>query len=413
MRVDRLLPWLILLSLGACAQSFEQRGFIETDLAGFPLTAPNDNGHVVANGVFRWDATYKPAPWITFSGGIEAQTDTHREVERALRFDLDDRGLLRPAFSLRSLQITLHKGHFTADIGKQFIHWGKADILNPTDRFAPRDYLNVVASEPLGVLGARVNVEYHGTSADLVWTPRFTPSRMPLIDQRWALLPPGAPPEVANAATIFPGGGQYGARINHIGKGYEISASVFEGYNHLPLLIPIFNPVSETLYVQRFYPKIRSYGTDAAIPMRYFTLKTEAAFIESRENSLNAPRSDTYLLWVAQLERQIHQWVIAGGYAGQTVFDQRYPIYFDPERGLTKTILAKAVYNLDAPTSVSLETAIRQDGQGAFSTIEYSRLLATHWRVIGGITVVAGNRNDFLGEYRRNSFGQLKIRYSF
>ena len=413
MRADKLFPCLVLFGLLARGQTFEQRGFIEVDAVGFPLTAPNDSGHVVAGGVFRWDATLRLAPWISFSGGVEAQADTHRDTDRAFRFDLDDRGLLRPAFSLRSLQMTLHKGHFTADLGKQFIHWGKADILNPTDRFAPRDYLNVVASEPLAVFGARVNVEYKGTSADLVWTPRFTPSRMPLIDQRWALLPPGAAPDVQNAGTMFPGGGQYGARIDHIGKGYEISASVFEGYNHLPLLIPVFNPVSQALYVQRFYPKIRTYGMDAAIPLSVFTLKTEAAFFDSRETSSNMPRSDTYMLWVAQLERQIHQWMIAAGYAGQTIFDLRYPIYFDPERGLTKTILAKAVYNPDAPSSVSLETAIRQDGQGVFSTLEYSRLLATHWRLIGGITVITGVRNDFLGEYRRNSFGSLKIRYSY
>lgn len=105
--------------------------------------------------------------------------------------------------------------------------------------------------------------------------------------------------------------------------------------------------------------------------------------------------------------------MVASGYAGQTVFDQRYPVYFDPERGLTKTFFAKAVYNLSAPTSLTLETAVRQNGQGVWSTVEYSRQLADHWRVIGGITFVAGLPHDFLGEYRRNSFGVLKLRYSF
>lgn len=392
-------------------QTFEQRGFVEFDLFGFPLTAPNDSSNAVGIGLVRWDASYKPAPWITFSGGLQAETDTHNDSDRSFRIDWSDRGLLRPAFSIRNAQISLHKDHVTLDLGKQFIHWGQTDILNPTDRFAPRDYMYVVDSEPIGVWGARLNAEYKGTSADLIWTPRFTPSRIPLLDQRWALLPAGAPPTAQNAATIFPGGGQYGARINHIGNGYEVSGSFFEGYNHLPLLVPLLN--SETLYVQRFYPKIRTIGTDAAIPLSWFTIKTEAAFFDSRETSVNAPRSDTYLLWVAQLERQVKEWVIAGGYAGQTVFDYRYPFYFDPERGLTKTVLAKAVWNASAPTNLTIETAIRQNGAGTWSTVEYSRQVATHWRVIGGITVITGNRNDFLGEYRRNSFGVLKVRYSF
>jgi hypothetical protein len=116
---------------------------------------------------------------------------------------------------------------------------------------------------------------------------------------------------------------------------------------------------------------------------------------------------------VAQLERQIRQWVIAAGYAGQTVLDYRYPNYFDPERGLTKTILAKAVYDPDGPISFSIETATRQNGRGTWTTAELSRQLANHWRVIGGVTVIAGNRNDFLGQYHRNSFGVLRVRYSF
>jgi hypothetical protein len=46
--------------------------------------------------------------------------------------------------------MTLHKGHVTVDIGKQFIH-GQGRHRHPTNRFGPRDYLNVVDSEPLAV----------------------------------------------------------------------------------------------------------------------------------------------------------------------------------------------------------------------------------------------------------------------
>ena len=37
----------------------------------------------------------------------------------------------------------------TIEVGRQLVRWGKADILNPTDRFAPRDFLNVVHNEYL------------------------------------------------------------------------------------------------------------------------------------------------------------------------------------------------------------------------------------------------------------------------
>ena len=59
------------------------------------------------------------------------------------------------ALSLRRLTATFTHGPLTVDVGKQFIRWGKADIINPTDRFAPRDFLNVVDTEFLAVTGVR------------------------------------------------------------------------------------------------------------------------------------------------------------------------------------------------------------------------------------------------------------------
>ena len=45
--------------------------------------------------------------------------------------------------------------------------------------------------------------------------PRLTPSRIPLLNQRWAVLPPDIP--VHELDPDFPGGPQFGARWNHIG----------------------------------------------------------------------------------------------------------------------------------------------------------------------------------------------------
>lgn len=118
-------------------QSFDQRGSIETVLSGYPQTVPGDSSEAVAQAILQWDLSYKAFTWLKLSGGIEAQTDTHRETERTLHLDFQDRGLLRPAFAIRTANITMHRGHFTADIGKQLVRWGKVDLLNPTDRFAP------------------------------------------------------------------------------------------------------------------------------------------------------------------------------------------------------------------------------------------------------------------------------------
>ena len=182
-----LLP--VLLWLPAAAQNFNQRGFVESDLSLYPETAPNDSGQAVDDSLFRYEASYQVLPWLRLAGSFDARFDTHGEVERTLHLDWQDRSLRRPASSLREFNATVTKGKLTADFGKQFIRWGKADILNPTDRFAPKDFLTVTDPDFLAVLAARVIYDTGTDSFDFVWQPRFTPSRTPLINERWTVLP--------------------------------------------------------------------------------------------------------------------------------------------------------------------------------------------------------------------------------
>ena len=74
----------------------------------------------------------------------------------------------------------------------------------------------------------------------MIFSPRLTPSRVPLLNQRWAVLPPGIP--VHELDPDFPGGPQFGARWNHIGAVAEYSFSFYNGYDHLPLFRVQPNP---------------------------------------------------------------------------------------------------------------------------------------------------------------------------
>src|SRR4029079_8763505 len=150
------------------------------------------------------------------------------------------------------------------DIGKQFIRWGKADIVTPTDRFAPRDFLNVIDTEFLAVAGARGVFQRGAESFDAVWVPFLTPSRTPLLDQRWTAVPAaGAALTLVDAGSPVPKGSQYGLRWGHMAPGYEMSLSFFDGFNHLPNVR--VRPGSEPLQVAitKEYPRLRSYGMDA------------------------------------------------------------------------------------------------------------------------------------------------------
>ena len=400
-----LIPCALLSSLAA-GQDFQQRGYFETKLFVFPQAAPGDSGRAVTDGLLRYEASRKLTPWLRIYGALDARTDSHRTTEREWRFDWQDRSLLRPAISLRRFSAVAHKGPITFEFGKQFIRWGKTDIFNPMDRFAPKDFLNVVDSDFLGVPAARLSIEKGADTLDLVWQLRFTPSRVPLLNQRWVLLPAGF--VFRNGVTDFPGGGAGGLRWNHLGKGYEYSVAFYEGHNTLPLFNASVSPISAGIRLNKYFAQMRMWGATTAIPLRWFTVKAESGYFTSSTKS-----ADEYVQYVVQMERQSGEWSFVGGYAGEVVTQQRNPFGFAPDRGLAKAFVGRASLTIDPYRSIAFEGVVRQNGDGSWLKTEYTQTLNEHWKAVAAFNWIRGTASDFLGQYRLNSHALLGLRYSF
>ena len=409
--------WLVpVLAAAAClapgaavAQTFAQRGFVDLKSALFPQDAPHDGRNLIVDLFVREEVFAKPAPWVQFAAGFEGRINSYDQVEESWRVAFRDRTVLRPALTVRRLSATLTRGGVTVDAGKQFLRWGKTDIVTPTDRFAPRDFLNVIDSEFLPVTGVRLVVQRGADAFEAAWVPYLTPSRTPLLDQRWTVRPESAGPLVLRDATAGPpDGAQLGVRWSHTGAGYEFAASYYDGFNHLPVLESRPGPTPSTLDVLKVFPEIRSYGLDAAVPTRWFTIKGEAAWFTT-----TTARADEYLLYVLQIERQTGEWSLVGGYAGEAVTARRSPQTFAPDRGLTRSLVGRASYTIDANRSVTVESAVRQNGDAAYGKFEYSQARGAHWRTTFTATAIGGRAGDFLGQYRRNSHLTLAVRYSF
>jgi hypothetical protein len=396
----------------AVAQALTQRGFVEGAARLFPQQATNDPVRTVGDVLVREEAIFKPAAWIQFAGGVDLRANSHSQIDDRWAVDLSDRGATRPRIAIRRLSATLTRGPITVDVGKQFIRWGKTDIVTPTDRFAPRDFLNVVDGDFLAVTGIRGAAQTKNETFEVVWLPRFTPSRIPLLDQRWTAVPPEAAAlPLVDAPALFPQGSESGLRWSHAGAGYELSASFFDGFNHLPT-VDVFPSIAcsevTALVVRRSYPSIRTYGADAAVPTKWFTIKGEAAYFTSPSTV-----ADQYVLYVVQLERQTGEWLIVGGYAGEVVTTRGSAPMFAPDRGMTRSLIARASYTIDTTKSVSFETAVRQNGKGMYSRLELSQARSAHWRATIAAVILAGHADDFLGQYHRNSHATASLRYSF
>jgi hypothetical protein len=131
----------------------------------------------------------------------------------------------------------------------------------------------------------------------------LTPSRLPLLNQRWTAVPRDAAQfQIVDAGAVFPTGSQTGIRWSRIGTRIEHALSFFDGFNHLPNVDVRAGPLP-SVAVSTFHPPIRSYGADAAMPLRWFTVKGEAAYVTS-----SSPATDEYVIYVVQVERQTGEW---------------------------------------------------------------------------------------------------------
>ena len=265
-------------------------------------------------------------PWLQFSAGADLRLNSHDQVEDEWRLDLSDRGIRRPRLSLRRATATIAYRKLTVDLGKQFIRWGKTDILNPTDHFAPRDYLNVVDTEFLPVTGGRASLQATGQdSLEVVWLPRFTPSRIPLLDQRWTV---SSPHRAARARLSTPApSSRRVLRPVFAGATSAIAWSTRCRSSTDSITCPTStqsvkpNTLLPEIDIVRQYPAIRSYGADLAHGPRRGSRSREKRRISPRR----PPGTDEYVLYVIQVERQTGEWVLVGGYAGEAVTESPRP----------------------------------------------------------------------------------------
>jgi len=395
---------ILSITFSAVAQTYTHRGFLESRGTVYPRKAVNDSARAVGESLFRYEGFLRPSNTFQVAGMVDLRTDTDRQVERDFKFSWQDREIQRPIGTVRRLSATLHGGPLTLEVGKQFIRWGKTDIVTPTDRFAPRDFLTVVDNEFLAITAGRLTLEKGPHTLEMVWSPRFTPSRIPLAGKRWAPVPQTeAPLSIPEVNREFPGGPQSGIRWGYAGP-IEFEASLYQGFNNMPSF-----DIGPRGDVDVFYPKMIMGGVDFAIPTRLFTIKGEAAHFSSQDK-----RADEYGLYVLQLERQSGEWVFIGGYAGEAITRRgSQTATFAYDRGLSQTFLGRASYTLDSNRSLAFESAVRQNANGFWVKGEYSQAFGQHWRVTLSMTGIAGDADDFLGQYNRNHHGIVVVRYSF
>jgi hypothetical protein len=165
---------------------------------------------------------------------------------------------------------TWHMDSADLRLGKQIVPWGRADGINPTDNLTPRDLAVMLPFEDdqrLGVPAAKLDwviVPEHTLSTYV--TPYFEPSIIP-----W---PKFGPKRVERRPNRKASNTQFGLRWNKVGEGFDWSVSYFQGFSHLPSLVP----TSEAAVAELRYDRLRVLGADFARNFGRFGVRGEVAY---------------------------------------------------------------------------------------------------------------------------------------
>ena len=80
---------------------------------------------------------------------------------------------------------------------------------------------------------------------------------------------------------------------------------------------------------------------------------------------------------------------------------------------MARSIIGRASYTVDPRRTIAAEAAVRQNGRGLYTKGEFSEAFGQHWRLTLAAVGIAGNDDDFLGQYHRNSHASMAFRLSF
>ena len=446
------LTLLLISPLRAESDEWKFRGFWESRVALY--VAPQTRGNPVSeasshfHGAVRYQNRYfslvaTPDLWI----------DTRRAIDRR-SMTLSDRTDQRPIAAEGELYLDFAAVGLDFRLGKQQILWGRADTWNPTDNITPFDYLDLLDAERLGTVAVRVRRYFGASSLDMVWTPLFTPTRLPLPSGRW--FPGGDPQSPGLAVTLLParfpavtaGNSQFALRWDQSRHAWDYSLSYFDGWNDLPDFEPAM-PVTSfpsapevtqfpEVSLARSFRRIQVAGADFAGVLWGLGTRGEIALVHPEKRSPDATLADprNYLLYAWGADERWGDWYLLGQWTADYTFGRptllpfpssqafTAPHFFTalagardtvrfPDRGFGHSLLARLERSVSPRSSWSVDALLSLSGGALLLRPEYEYQISQTWKIQLGAHILGGRSGEFLGQYRNNSRMYIKVKQSY
>ncbi|HVY36780.1 MAG TPA: hypothetical protein VHM31_02565 [Polyangia bacterium] len=202
----------------------------------------------------KGDAQLAPVAAIHFEARVWNQD--------LLRGEQDTQGQMRELW----LEIQPSES-FDVRVGKQYMTWGRADGINPTDLINGNDLTALVVDDSDRKLGSwvlRATKQLGSSSVSALWLLNFVPSVIPL---------PPVGGGISLSREVPAAGLRQGAvKVERTGGYVDASLCYFDGFDHTPDMRLAGTAVT------LFYPRLRVVGGDVAKNWGRFGLRAEGSF---------------------------------------------------------------------------------------------------------------------------------------
>lgn len=204
------------------------------------------------------------------------ELNEHNRIVFNARTGIHDQGLAQTQhIQLREAFLESDIAQLNLRLGRQIIAWGRADRINPTDYFSPRDFtvLAIEDEEQRSGINAAVlrYISQDAYNVSAVVT-QFEAHRLPKNSLTSSSL--------QHKSTNAP---EWGMKIDRIGEGVDWSVSYFNGYEKFPRYRIDLNQLrtSNSIRLLHDYEKIQSIGSDFALAKEEWTMRGEWSYSRS------------------------------------------------------------------------------------------------------------------------------------
>ncbi|MFQ5830124.1 MAG: DUF1302 family protein [Candidatus Methylomirabilia bacterium] len=337
----------------------------------------------------------------------------------------------------------LERESWAVRIGRQFITWGRADSLRPTDVFKRHDYTDLIEDREEAVDAVKLDLFRDSLTLEGVWAPVFDPDITSFrAENRWTAFPrTGVVPGLGQARLTFregrreepsrgPESGQVGLRLSGLSGGWDFAGMYYYGYDRVPTIIrqevSRIDPVAgeATITLVPIHKRIHVIGGDFATVISEWGLRGEASYtLTTDPQSDDGEVDDPYLRFTGGVDRTLSGIPVGQSlflileYALDTELPPRGPSNQEEVGGLLHffrhALLLNGSWKYTEFLRVKLKGFVNLEEGDFVLQPEVSWQPMDAMTIVIGADVLGGSRTSFFGTFRDNDRLRARISYVF